>query len=118
MGPSKMKTVMRAGRQTNEIRPGRINSAPRRVGPVPCTDRTDPLGLIRRQDGEMYSVFCEDLQRSRIYRRFRKPHARWIALKSMLEVLNTPGDLSYDVPLVGEWKNHVIVWLGQRRSVT
>jgi hypothetical protein len=62
-------------------------------------------------------VLCHDFKGFYVHCGFREPHALRPALKAVFEIENTPNDLSFFVATVGKWHDHVVVRLGDGRSM-
>ena len=71
----------------------------------------------REKNSELDAVAGQDLQGGGVGGGLGEPHAFGLAAESMFEIPNAPEHLSFLVAIVREGKDHVVVILGDGRTV-
>jgi hypothetical protein len=97
-----------AVRAAPEIGMARVHAAVD-VAPFVATDWPHAPRLRRRQDGELDSRFRQYLERLRVHRRLRQPHAFRVAAEACAEVVDAPAHLRDFVAPARERHDHVVV---------
>ena len=104
--------------QFGEIRMSGVNAGARDVVIAAAALAANALGLARRENGELDSVFGENFQRFGIDCGFREPHTLRLPPETAFEVGNAPFDLRDLVAPIGQRQNYVVIALCDGRAVT
>src|SRR5208337_5018941 len=100
-----------SGGKATLVGAGGINPAPLNAPPFAPRAVAHPVSLVRSQDGELDSCRAQKIESFNVNRSLRQPHTLGIASEAMLEVANSPDDLSVLIASVGQRQDYVVVCL-------
>src|SRR6185312_12622229 len=103
--------------QTNQVRTTGIDFRSSSIAIGTRSDVAVSPRLVGRENRELDAQLSHHVQRLKIDRSLGQPHAFGSASEAVLEIADSPQDLSVPVMVVGQRQDHMVVSLRDRRSM-